>query len=228
MKIIPLTIGLLLILSCGQSGDRDLASTEGLNPEEQLRFSNARDVMQARCERCHSTFVTYSQKEWVTSGLVKQGSPETSRLLLKIRGSGYGGEENMPPSLGTSLEPEEIEVLRVWVRGIVTHATAHDAAGRLSAALLVVQSSCASCHGVPVTATSAPFAGVLIPAFAKFKTENEFATAGLINPGSPETSLLYRALKGYGDIGTMPSGGAALEPERQELLKNWIAKIGEP
>ena len=81
------------------------------------RFAAARTVMSARCVSCHRAFQSYTEAQFVSIGYVVAGDAGASQLYSKLKGSGVGGEENMPPS-GT-LSTGELSDIRDWINAIV-------------------------------------------------------------------------------------------------------------
>jgi cytochrome c553 len=102
------------------------------------------------------------------------------------------------------------------------------AAQRTSAALLVISTNCAFCHGDAQTATSTVFNGKAVPVFAGFTTDAQFVSSGIINAGDPTRSWLIRSLQNFGDINTMPQESSPLSTSDAQTLKTWISGIGSP
>jgi len=72
------------------------------------------------------------------------------------------------------------------------------------------------------------YAGTLVPFFASFTSESEFVVSGTVGPGYPDRSWLYRALKTYGDINSMPKTGTPLSHSEEDDVSKWILGIGLP
>jgi mono/diheme cytochrome c family protein len=191
------------------------------------RFAAAQGVIQRNCVSCHSAFAMHSDSEWIQSGYVVAGNPNTSTLFGRIRGSGVSGSpQNMPPS--GSVNSSDIQKVQDWILGIQATAVANDAASRTSTALAVLSTSCMTCHSSTKVATSTAYNGAVVPAFLTFTTDAEFYQAGLVFPGDPANSWIYRALRGHGDIGTMPQSGGTLSTSSSDALYNWISLLGNP
>jgi hypothetical protein len=77
------------------------------------RLSAARAIFQPNCASCHPSFVSYSYREWVDVNYLETGDAEASTVFYRLRGSGVGNNQNMPPS--GQLEATEDEVIRQWI-----------------------------------------------------------------------------------------------------------------
>lgn len=189
-------------------------------------FDKARAIFTERCSECHYGFPEMTEEEWVSEGYVVGKAPERSLVFRKIRGSGVGGPQDMPPSVSQSLTADEVSAIRAWIESLPEPAP-QGAEGRMALALGVIKGRCAGCHDKPVTATSSQFAGVTIPAFARFEKEGEFVTSGVVIMNDSKASILIRALKQFGDLNLMPPKSAISEQEFGDL-QNWIDLLGEP
>lgn len=117
MKSWGVVIAVLLSgTACGQmnalnsvSGDKSRYSLEG-SPQ----FLAARSLMADKCASCHSGFVSQSEEEWLSSGLVKASSPSTSELYLRLKSNGISGsDQDMPPA--DTLSGAEASVISDWI-----------------------------------------------------------------------------------------------------------------
>jgi hypothetical protein len=95
------------------SGD---GSRYGTEFDSSSAFGQARVVMSNRCAQCHAEFVSRTESQWVSLNLVVAGNATGSSLYGRLRGSGVGGVENMPPS-GT-LTTQELDAVRNWINGL--------------------------------------------------------------------------------------------------------------
>ena len=231
MKQVLLT--LVLLFSCGCGNLKEPLTFAGSSSDPiAAGFAGVSSILQRNCASCHE-FASYSESALLASGYVVAGAPEESLLFSRLKGAGVGGNEAMPQ--GGQLSPEHIAAIRDWIDSLAQPTPPPDggpagppAADRTRAALDVLRARCFSCHNVARTGASSDYSGTQVPVFANFTTDNQFATSGLVNPGSPAQSWLYRALKAYGDINTMPNGAAALSSADQTSLREWIAKMGLP
>jgi uncharacterized membrane protein len=203
-------------------------------------FEQVNGIVQQNCATCHNAFPSYSQEQWIANGYVVAGDPTASLMFQKIRGAIPGGSGDMPQ--GGQLSASEISTIQNWIESINAPAPSPTpssssgggggggltAAQRTTAALAVIQTSCASCHGVTQTAISADYAGATVPAFAAFTTDAQFVVGGMVTEGQPSESWLYEALLTYGTINLMPEGGPALSAGSSATLNNWITNIGNP
>lgn len=243
------TVCLLILLYClsgcrlktstSVSGDADLFSTSGVVLDTSVpsaaRFSAVRGIIKARCASCHSSFLSYSEQKWVSYLYVVPGSATDSTLFKKLAGAVSGSGGNMP--LGDTLSSSDISAFQTWINGMGSPSSfssddgTASASTRTAAALSVIATSCSSCHQVSRTATSSVYSGTTVPAFANsalFAADTDFVVAGLVSPGNPTSSWIYRALQSYGDIGTMPSGSSALTSSQRQTFVDWINGMGQP
>ena len=191
------------------------------------RFAGAQAVIQRNCVSCHAGLNFKSDTDALQSGYIVAGNSSGSKLYSQMRGSGVaGGAQSMPPS--GSLTSDELSKVRTWIDQMAPTSTVGDAASRTAAALQVVSIACASCHQTTQTAVSSIYSGSTVAAFANFTTDSEFFQSGLVLPGYPADSWIYRALIFHGDIGTMPKDGIAIPSSAADSLYNWISKMGDP
>jgi mono/diheme cytochrome c family protein len=187
-----------------------------------------RTIFRAQCTSCHAAFASYSDEQWVATGYIVAGSPSTSTLYMRLRGSKAGGPENMPPTGG--LTSNELTAVSRWIESVKNASdqlTGADA--RRVAALDVLSRNCNSCHGVNrVAVASADTSGATVTAFSKFSTDSQFVLAGLVVPGNADDSWLTESLKGWGSLATMPKGLPAISATDADILRDWIDEIGRP
>jgi hypothetical protein len=77
--------------------------------------SQARRVLATSCTPCHS-FYQDTTIQLIANDLIVEGDPESSELILRLRGSGLGGSEDMPPTGAISLK--NIQILKDWISSI--------------------------------------------------------------------------------------------------------------
>lgn len=95
------------------SDDPSLYSGVGTGGPEFVAF---KQIMFNRCSSCHADFVSNTEAEWISEGKVVAANPDGSPLFQRIRGSGTGGLENMPPDV--TLPTSEIESIRTWINSL--------------------------------------------------------------------------------------------------------------
>lgn len=121
-KIILIFVA-FLSFSCVQtnnsvSGDNKIYSTKKIDSStpEGMRLSNFMNVINNHCISCHSaTMALYSNDEWKDSGYLTPGSPTSSIIYCRIKGSGCGAED-MPESGAISVE--ELNSIRTFIENI--------------------------------------------------------------------------------------------------------------
>jgi len=190
-------------------------------------FAPFRQILAQECASCHGAFLRFSQNDWIAQGLIIPGKPDESRLFRKLRGSGVGGDENMPPN--ASLNRDSIDLIAQWIRETAEAGASSPSLDRFTAALSVFTSRCTTCHTVNRTAVSSSYSGATVPQFVKFTTENYFITAGLVTPGHSADSWIFRVLRSpvgdpVHDIGTMPKNATLTEGEIT-VIRDWIDGI---
>lgn len=129
MTFFTLIIFLVLGTACGLqtensvSHDRERYS----DPEPQSSggndtsgLSEVRAIMKARCSACHASFPTLSEKDWIGAGYVIPRAAVDSLLFKRLRGSGAGGKENMPPE--SALTQNEILTFYNWIQKMAQSA----------------------------------------------------------------------------------------------------------
>jgi hypothetical protein len=79
-------------------------------------FKGIRAIMRERCLECHEEFLSYHESDFISQGYVVAGNPAGSQIYSVLRGSGVGGEEDMPED--STLEPDQIEAFRAWIDGL--------------------------------------------------------------------------------------------------------------
>lgn len=94
------------------SGDEDSFS----RIDGSALFLKANSVFRRQCSECHSAYSAYTEDEWIAQGLIVVGSADDSVLFGRIRGSGTGGSEDMPPQ--TTLSTAELQAIQEWINGI--------------------------------------------------------------------------------------------------------------
>lgn len=75
----------------------------------------ARGVLSRQCGQCHA-FHTTPLDTLTLRNYIVPGHPEQSLILQRSKGTGYGGNENMPPA--GALSYDEIDHLNTWITNI--------------------------------------------------------------------------------------------------------------
>ncbi|RYZ93616.1 MAG: DUF1588 domain-containing protein [Proteobacteria bacterium] len=111
--------------SAGFTLEAATVSSPSLNPGD-LNFKEARKVLELRCVSCHSPNGSAAQSkmnfksesEFIGAGLISPGSPESSKLLLRLRGYAHAPKAlaNMPSD--RQLPVSEIQKLVRWINEI--------------------------------------------------------------------------------------------------------------
>ena len=86
------------------------------NDPASVRFGAVRAIIKSRCVSCHGDFPGYTQDQWIQYGYVVAGSPDTSLLYGKLRGSGAPGDQDMPPD--GPLLSTDVQAFNDWITGL--------------------------------------------------------------------------------------------------------------
>ncbi len=95
----------------GVSSDQQRFSDEGSS-----QFLAAKAVLINQCVSCHS-FSTFSEQEWLSSGMIVPQSTTNSSLFKRLKNNGLAGSaQDMPPS--GQLSPEEVGLIADWINSL--------------------------------------------------------------------------------------------------------------
>ena len=124
MRISFITLGFFLFLgSCqdynSNSSDKfKYDDTTGIDTSGDPNFAPAYAILKNKCASCHAgqhnAWITRTSEQWVSSGYVSPGSPDSSPLILAT--SQAGG--TMPPPGSPALTSDEYAALRTWVTNL--------------------------------------------------------------------------------------------------------------
>lgn len=87
-------------------GDASLDTCDG-------RLAAVRAIFQSSCASCHPTYVSYSYRDWIDVNFVESADHEASPIFYRLRGSGVGNNQNMPPT--GQLTSAEISDIQEWI-----------------------------------------------------------------------------------------------------------------
>src|SRR5260370_38148915 len=97
---------------------------------------------------------------------------------------------------------------KVWFLGFVLAGSA-GAVDFASDVQPIFEKSCYSCHGAKQQMVG-------------LRLDSKTAVLGVIQPGKPDDSTLYRRVAGIGDQARMPMGGQPLAPSQIAVIRKWI------
>jgi mono/diheme cytochrome c family protein len=185
-----------------------------------------------------------TDEEFTSSGIVVIGNAQSSWLIRALK---TYGDLNLMPTDDGAIPAADAAALQVWIENLdpsdplpapsptptpspspSASSGTLNAAGRTAAALAVLSNECSDCHGGTKTATSAAFNGKTVAAFTNFTADSDFTGAGLVSSGDAQNSWLIRALKGTGDINSMPTDSGAIPAAEVTTLESWITNLGKP
>lgn len=109
----------LLLSSCGRienssSQDKALYSprTAG-SPQHEAAVA----IISAKCAECHGSWVSYSDEEFVSTGLVVAQNPTASSIYYRNQ-LGPGPRNNMPTQGRPAMTTDELQTISIWINTI--------------------------------------------------------------------------------------------------------------
>lgn len=179
-------------------------------------------IFRSSCIRCHSPEkrmggLDLSTPAGILAGgvsgpAITPGNPATSLLVARIQGT--DGKPRMPmgfPPLTTA----QARLIFDWIKA----GAPFEPASRSYAADVepVLKAYCGPCHFGEDSR-----AGLRLDSMDGFKKGG--VSGALVVPGDPDRSLLIRRLTGAGGLARMPMGFAAVDPQKIEGIRQWIAQ----
>ncbi len=87
--------------------------------QERPEFKTARTILKNNnCFKCHGSWVSYGEYNFIANGLIKENSPPNSQLWTRLKGTFEPNKLNQPkdmPLQQPSLKNEELDVLKAWI-----------------------------------------------------------------------------------------------------------------
>lgn len=72
-----------------------------------------------KCQSCHGSWLSLTEAEFVSLGLVVADSPETSKLYYRNQGAASGpGPANMPNGGAVALTADELQGMIDWINSL--------------------------------------------------------------------------------------------------------------
>ncbi|MCY1056477.1 DUF5777 family beta-barrel protein [Nannocystis sp. SCPEA4] len=231
-----------------------LAVVTALAPASDLE-AKVKAIFEDSCTACHDdgadevslagppSRLTSVKSKATGKAMVVAGDPDASYLYAKIVGAKGISGESMPP--GDSLAAAQKKTIKDWIAGMkpasapapaatptpaapVPSGSSGGAAGNKRADLEVkvrklFDDKCSACH------ESGGSEVVLVGDLGHLsRDKSKDANKRFVVPGDPDSSYLVNKLTGKnikGDI--MPMGDDPLKPAEIELVRSWIAALGE-
>ncbi len=108
-----------LLVSCqdynSNSSDKLKYGDLVIDDEGDPNYIGAYKIIQNKCIACHQShhngWIGFSPSQWLSSGFVAKGNPDSSPLIMAT--SNFGG--TMPPTGSPGLTAEEYQTLRTWI-----------------------------------------------------------------------------------------------------------------
>ena len=86
---------------------------------ERAEFMAARTVLKNNnCFKCHGSWVSYGEYNFISNGLIKENSPTYSQLWTRLKGTFEPNKLNQPkdmPLQQSALKDEELDTLKTWI-----------------------------------------------------------------------------------------------------------------
>lgn len=117
LRKIMVALGLVVnLLGCGEVNNSSSLDADiyGANVTGSAAFLAARYVLSSQCFRCHGSWASYNESQFVSNGLVVARNASSSSLYTSIRGNDTGIAGNMPVG-ATNLTSEEISTIKSWI-----------------------------------------------------------------------------------------------------------------
>lgn len=114
-----LLLACVLLQGCGKvnnssSMDKDIYGSEITGS---AAFLAARVVLANQCFSCHSAWSAYTETDYVSSGRVVAGNPNSSTLYTSIKGNDSGTTGTMPAN-GSTLSSGELLLIKSWIQAM--------------------------------------------------------------------------------------------------------------
>lgn len=247
------SLALILLLSGCNSLDKDpnapvavtSSNVTGVNAAGFSAYKSSFYVFAlANCSGCHGisqnplfavSDPTSAYITTLTAGIVDFNNPSASTIVKQAD----NGHCNLPFCSGKGSAAEA--ALTPWATAELASPSSggpvvpvDNSGPRAKAAMTVLQNACITCHNSTQNGSlgTVPAYGTAVTAFmsgGELLTLNQyFVQNGLVIQGNASSSWLYNALKGYGNIGTMPNGGAAVSAANAQAIADWIDQMGSP
>ena len=190
------------------------ASVPEVNPSTQ-RWLQAQAVIVGQCAGCHASFGSHTELDWIATGHVKPGQPNSSTLYSVVKGAGVGASESMP--LNSTMSAQDLASIQNWIQNLdpskSTGSVSTPKEQRWLKAQFVLQTSCVYCHA---SADAPHFDGTV---------ENVFISSnGIVR----SLGSKIRNQVGAQDMPPSQSAVGALSVEDRNAILDWIDKASLP
>jgi hypothetical protein len=82
-------------------------------------FLATKQAMSGSCYVCHGAWKTYSEQDFITSGLIVPGSASTSKLYFRNSLASSGsGPKNMPLSGYPPISTGDLAIMEQWINAL--------------------------------------------------------------------------------------------------------------
>ncbi len=116
-------IVLLLSVSCGPVENSATSDKSKFGPPIDITgstplFASVRASL-TKCQNCHGNWLSLTESQFVSTGLVVKGSPEGSQLYFRNQLAMTGpGPKNMPTMGYPAMTSAEIQTMIDWINGL--------------------------------------------------------------------------------------------------------------
>ncbi len=124
MKLLHLTFlaAVLIFSSCGKvenSSSIDGSLYGNYTDTGSPNFLATKEMMKTSCYVCHGAWKTYSEQDFIATGLVTPGSASTSKLYFRNTFAASGsGPKNMPQSGYPPISTADLAIMEQWINAL--------------------------------------------------------------------------------------------------------------
>lgn len=114
--------GSLMISSCGPVENSSALDESRFGPIVEIPgsplFSAVRTSLN-KCSNCHGSWLSMTEEQFISTGLVVAGSPDSSKLYYRNQGAASGpGPHDMPINGFPALSSAELQDMIDWINAL--------------------------------------------------------------------------------------------------------------
>lgn len=113
---------ILASFSCGKinnSSSLDRIDYSATRPPGSALFLSVNSMLSSKCSGCHPAWVSFSESDFISGGLIVPQSPATSKLYFRNQNATIGpGPRTMPNSGFPALTSDEIQTMTDWINSL--------------------------------------------------------------------------------------------------------------
>jgi len=108
--------------SCGKvnnSSSLDRVYYSASRPTGSSLFLSVNSMLGTKCSGCHPAWISFSESDFISGGLVVAKSPDASKLYYRNQSATTGpGPRTMPNSGFPALTSDEIQTMTDWINSL--------------------------------------------------------------------------------------------------------------